>query len=73
MSDESRSTAFVRVKVEVEVIVSSYGGEWTLDDIRKQAHRQAPIAVTNALNVSSGIRVIGVSSSDVVIRTEERR
>jgi hypothetical protein len=74
MSDDVKVTAFVRVRVEVEVVVSPYGGEWTLAAIREQAHREAPIDVANLIATKAGsMRVVGITSSDVVIRTEPRR
>ncbi len=48
MSDRSFTTTTV-VSVTVEVQAGSYGPEWKIEDIRKQASQEAVIAVENAL------------------------
>lgn len=72
MTDADRKAAqelsgFVRVRLEVEVTVASWDGTATLVELYHAAHREAPQTLAKALK-ESGIQIVAITSSDVVIR-----
>jgi hypothetical protein len=74
MADE-QVNAVARVHVDVEVIVGPYGNGWNVENIMKQARREAPEAIEHMISTSKRVgtvRVVGTPTVSVVITSEKK-
>jgi hypothetical protein len=70
MSDQ-KCTSLVRIRAEVEIVGSTYGPDWSIGAIQKQAKEEGRRALMNMLQKAGG-RVIGEPTITHVIVTEEK-
>ncbi|RVD78203.1 hypothetical protein [Pseudomonas koreensis] len=63
----SKISATVRVRMEVEVTIGSWGAGESFDSLRETAIREAKQKMNNVLAKSSGCRMVGEAKSMHVI------
>jgi len=74
MADE-QVHAVAKVHVELEVSIGPYGKGWALEDIMKQARREAPEKIQHMIDMQRAnqiVRIVGEPDVDVVITMEKR-
>lgn len=74
MSQQGRQTATVRVTVVVEVNLSSaWGPDCTMQQVYGQGTSEAINHVRNRLQAATNCRVIGATTTDIVVHQESKR
>ena len=73
MSQQGRQTATVRVTVVVEVSLNStWGPDCTMQQVYGQGTQEAIAHVRNRLQTATGCRVVGATSTDIMVHQEAK-